>query len=81
MTIATAKNKARVARAHLLCHTPRERMDILRPVAKGVDLAQVPDSEIIMACTPGLGEVGMRELIVCLGLYLLEHDIQEMPET
>lgn len=66
---------AQQIREALLRVRPTDRTNLLRPIADKIDLKDHPYAQDTMAYVDGLGTTGMRELILCIGLFLVEHEI------
>ncbi|MBD3309512.1 hypothetical protein GF348_24245 [candidate division KSB3 bacterium] len=70
---------AKLVRDTLKGMKPSKRQSVLRPASEDVDLNEVPGSRIAIAHVDGLGETGVKQLIIALGLWLEENDITEHP--
>jgi hypothetical protein len=73
----STQDQARLVRAGLLCKTPKERTEIIRPSANKVSLEDLPHAQDTIDCVKGLGETGLRELVIALGVWMIEKDIAE----
>lgn len=75
--MSIASMQAKIARERLHNMDPDRKQRYYTAVRDKVDLDRVPDHEVLTATHEGIGESGVKEIIVALGLWMLENEVTE----
>lgn len=69
--------QAKIAQRRLKDLPKKQKENFYKHTRNNVDLEQVPGHETAKAVCDGLGDEGVKELIVALGIWLAAEDVTE----